>query len=144
VATRLKLLLLAFFIGGAVGGGESALYAALTHHPWSVSSDLDFWTVPIIATPYIVLALLPARRILPWAIALTLTLSLWSYWLYSTVSYNLHPDGSGVDMGGALLLLSSPLVISAIALGAHFAQQEQSRTFTHPRPHNPPGSARRL
>ena len=124
MVTRLRLLLLALVIGIAIIAAEGVLYSAITQRTWNLFRDLDPWRVGIVATPYVVLALLRVRRLLPWAVALVLTLSLWGYWLYSTVSFSLHPDGSGVDMGGALLLLASPLVISAVAVAIHFAQQD--------------------
>jgi hypothetical protein len=50
-------------------------------------------------------------------VALVMTLSLWAMWLNSTVSYALHPDGSGVDMGTIFLIFISPVVISIAAFG---------------------------
>ena len=125
--TRLLLLLVAAVIGFTVVAGESVLYSALTGRPWTVSGDFDLWTVAIVATPYVVLAVLPATRLAPWAVALALTISLWGWWLYSTVNYYRHPDGSGADIGTGILLIASPLVISVVAAAVHFALEDATQ-----------------
>jgi hypothetical protein len=116
--------MLAIAIGVAVVGGESFLYSSLTGQAWKLFSELDWWHVAIAATPFVVLALLAVRRLAPWVVALALTLSLWGWWLYSTVHYFWHADGSGADIGTDMMLLASPFVISVIAAAVHFALQD--------------------
>lgn len=122
-AVRLPLLLLALAIGLGVVAGESALYSALTGQSWELSSNLDLWRVAIVASPFTVLALLPVRRVVPWAMAVAVTLLLWGWFLYDTVDYFAHPDGSGANIGAGILMFAVPFVISIIAAADHFARE---------------------
>lgn len=124
--TKLLLLVLAFAVGFGVVAGEGALYSALTERPWTLSHDLEVWNVAIVAVPFIVLALLSVRRVIPWAAALTLTLLVWGWRLYDTVNYHQHPDGSGANIGLGIVLFTSPFVIAILVAAVHFARGNAS------------------
>jgi len=84
---------------------------------------MDVANVIVVAGPYLLLALLGVKKLVPWAVALALTLSLWSYSLLRTINYRWEPDGSGVDMGTAFLILTSWLWITLAAFPADAVQQ---------------------
>ncbi len=121
--SRWILVLLALGIGVAVPAAYSILYSRLAERPLDLKSDVDLVNIIVVAAPYLLLALLGVRKRLPWAVALTLTLSLWAYWLHSTVSYRWHPDGSGVDMGTIFLILTSWVWITLAAFAVDTVQQ---------------------
>ena len=123
---RWKLILVAFGIGVAVPASYSLLNSVLSHQPLELGSDVDLVNVLVVAAPYLLLALFGVRSILPWAVALVLTLSLWATWLHSTVTYRWHPDGSGVNMGTIFLILASPFIISIVAFAVDAVQQWRS------------------
>lgn len=123
---RFVLVLFAMLIGVAVPAAYSVLYSLLAHRPLDLSSDVDLVNVAIVAGPYLLLALFGVKQIVPWVVALALTLLLWAHWLNSTVSYRWHPDGSGADVGTAFLIMTSWLWISLAAFGIHALQRHAS------------------
>ncbi len=46
------------------------------------------------------------------------------WWLSKGIAYQKASDGSGVDIFGALIMLLSPLPISALALSRHISKQK--------------------
>ena len=123
---RWKLFALATAVGVAVPAAYSVLYSVLTHQPLALGRDVDAVNVVIVAAPYLLLALLRVSSILPWAVALGLTVSVWGMWLHSTVTYKWHPDGSGVDFGTIFLIFASPIFISIVAFAVDAFQQWHS------------------
>src|SRR3954470_20444218 len=121
--SRSWLLAAALAIGVFVVAADAILFSALTGRPLSFASDVEPVNAIIVAIPYLALALSGARRALPWLVGLALTLSLWGYYLYEGVSYQWHPDGSGTDIGLGLIMLASPLFISAVVLAIHVVQR---------------------
>ena len=121
--SRRWLLLVALLIGVVVVAADDFLFSVLTGRPLSFASDVEPVNALVVAIPYLVLALAGARRVPPWAVGLALTLSLWGYGLYDGVSYQWHPDGSGADIGLGLIMLASPVFITAAVLAVHFVQR---------------------
>jgi hypothetical protein len=121
--SRWILFIMSLGIGVAVPAGYSVLYSVLAHRPLALGEDVNAVNVLIVAAPYLFLSLFGVRTLLPWAAALTLTLSLWIGWLDSTVSYARHPDGSGVDMFTIALVFASPFIISITAFAVDAVQQ---------------------
>lgn len=123
---KLRLVLVAVLIAVGVVGGHGALYSAFTGQPWAVA-NLDLVNVGIAATPFIVLALLAVRHVLTWLMAPTLTILLWGWFLYITVSYHGHPDGSGANIGAGAIMTLSPFLIAIVVAAVHFAQEDARR-----------------
>lgn len=88
----------------------------------ALDRDVDLSEVGVLMTnavltavPFLYLALLQrSRRLVPWTVGLSLTLAANWWWLAKGIAYQKAPDGSGVDMLGAMLMLLSPFVITAI------------------------------
>ena len=72
----------------------------------------------IVAIPFIVLTGRRSAHPLPWLTALALTIGLHGWWLAKGIAYQRAPDGSGVDMFGALIMLLSPIPITLLSLAA--------------------------
>ena len=115
------LFLAAVIIGVLVVGGTNLVFSLLTGRPFSFASDVDLMV--LVAFPFLILALLGARQWLPWVVGLVPTVALWGWYLYAGVSYQRNSDGSGANIGLGLILLASPLVISAICVGAFVSQK---------------------
>ena len=123
---RAWLMVIALSIGVGVVAAENILFTSLTGRPLVFASDVEPVTAVLVAIPYLGLALARARRLLPWIVGLALTLALWGYALYSGVSYQWNPDGSGANIGLGLMMLASPFIISPIVLGVHALQRRGS------------------
>lgn len=124
---RLWLVLAALGIGAAVVAAEDLLFSLLTGRPLSFAADVQPVSALFVALPFLVLAITGARTRLPWLVGLALTLGLWGYFLNAGVSYQWHPDGSGVNIGLAFIMLASPLVFTPILLAVHMLQARQAR-----------------
>ncbi len=120
---RAWLIVIALSIGVAVAAAERFLFSSFTGRSLVFVSDVDPPKAILVAIPYLCLALAGTKRLLPWLVGLALTLPLWSYALYSGVSYQRNPDGSGANIGLGLLMLASPFFISPIVLGVHALQR---------------------
>jgi hypothetical protein len=121
--SRWWLILGAVIIGISVVAVDELAFTALTGRPLTFASDVEPVAATIAAIPYLILASMGARRALPWIVGLTLTLSLWGYKLYSGVSYQWNPDGTGANIGLGILMLFSPIFISPVVVAVHLAQR---------------------
>jgi hypothetical protein len=128
--SRWVLTAAALAIGVSVTATEQILFSLLTGRPLVFASDVEPVVALIAAIPYLALALVGARSLLPWIIGLTLTLSLWGYALYSGVRYQWNPDGTGADIGLGLIMLASPFVFTPIVLGVHAWQRRRGAMQT--------------
>lgn len=124
--SRAWLTVIALSIGVGVVAADSILFSSLTGRPMVFASDVEPINAVLVAIPYLGLAFAGAKRLLPWIVGLAMTLSLWGYALYSGVSYQWNPDGSGANIGLGLMLLASPFVISPIVLGVYALQRRRS------------------
>ena len=113
-------LALAVGIGAGLTASESFIFAMLTGRAWNLPPILEGWHMAITAAPFLVLALLSAKKVMPWAVAMMLTFIVWGWWLFDTVSH--HSDGSEVKIG-SVMLLGAPFAISLAAAFVHFATQ---------------------
>lgn len=109
----------------AVVATEDILFSLLTGRPLVFASDVEPVVTVIVAIPYLALAFAGARTLLPWLVGLALTLSLWGYALYSGVSYQWHPDGTGADIGLGLIMMASPFLFTPIVLAVHAWQRRR-------------------
>jgi len=68
----------------------------------------------LVAVPFLLLAFLKVRGRTPWLVGMGLTFGLWGYFAYEVLVH--HDENYGVDMGLGLVMLASPIIISAICL----------------------------
>ena len=122
------LAIAAIAIGVGVVAADSALFTLLTLRPTGFAMDVEPVNAVIVAIPYFALALVGARTLLPWCVGLALTLLLWGYGLYSGVSYQWNPDGSGADIGLGLMMMASPFIFTPIVLCVHAARRRLATT----------------
>lgn len=118
--------LLAIAIGALVAVGTEVAFSVLTGRSlqgWGFIASNAF----LVAIPFIAVALTGTLRKAPWLVGLALTALLWGYYLCDGVSYQWHPDGSGANIGLGLLMLASPLFITAACLGVHWLQRLDRR-----------------
>lgn len=117
----------ALAVGPLVAFGTAILFSQLSGR----SIDLDEeWGVLafqalLVSIPFIAVALTGTRKAAPWIVGLSLTLVFWGYYLFQGVSYQLHPDGTGANIGLGLLMLISPVIITAGSIGVHLWQRRQ-------------------
>ena len=111
---------LALAIGPVVAGGTAIAFALLTGR--SLGEEW-VWQALLISIPFIAVALTGTLRKAPWLVGLALTLALWGYALYDGVSYQWHPDGTGANIGLGLIMLVSPVFITAICLAVYWLQR---------------------
>lgn len=111
------LMTCALAIGAIIAVAERALFDWLLDRPLDFSQpDALLGNTFMVALPFLILAFRGSNRVLPWLVGLAIT--LWIRWhaLQSGVAYQRGPDGSGVDMGLALLMLVSPAFIAAVCI----------------------------
>jgi len=66
--------------------------------------------VLIASTPFLLLALVESEEKTPWLLGISLTILLWSYYVFDGVSR--RGDGTGANIGLGLIMLASPIWIS--------------------------------
>jgi hypothetical protein len=81
----------------------------------------------LVSIPFIAVAVTGTKKVAPWIVALSLTFAFWGYYLFRGVSYQWYPDGTGADIGLGLIMLVSPIVITACCVGVHFWQRMKDR-----------------
>ena len=107
----------ALCIGVAVVVADTVLFSRMLERPLDLSEPVVLLVNALLtAVPFLWLAYRGSHRWLPWVVGLGLTLWLWWRWLQAGVAYQRAPDGSGVDMAFAFLMLISPLLIGAVCV----------------------------
>jgi hypothetical protein len=104
-------------IGILVTAGERFIFAAALERPVDLSEpDVLVMNTLLAAIPFLLLAKRFSTRALPWLLAIAVT--GWLHWWYLSmgIEYQRDPDASGVPILEALIMLISPLPISALAL----------------------------
>jgi hypothetical protein len=117
--SRWRLILAAAAIGVAVVAVKEVAFTLLTGRELTFAADVEPYNATQVAIPFLALALVGARTLLPWFVGLVLTVSLWGYALYRAVRYQWNSDDSGVDIGLALIMIFSPLFLTPIVLLVH-------------------------
>ena len=124
---RPALMAVALAVGIFFAVGERLIFAAALERPIDLSEpDVLAMNAALVAIPFLLLAIRASARVLPWLLAIAATGCLRWWWLSKGIAYQMAPDGSGVDMFGALIMLVSPLPISALALVTDYALRRQS------------------
>jgi hypothetical protein len=112
------LALLSVSIGAAVVLADRLLFG------WFLGRPVD-WSEPVallvnavlVSVPFIALAYRGSRRLAPWLLGFALTAALWWHALQKGIAFQRAPDGSGVDMDLAFMMLLSPAFIAAASVG---------------------------
>lgn len=115
--SRRALFALAIAIGTVFTLGERLIFAATLERPIDLMEpDVLVMNTLLVAVPFLLLAKRSSARALPWLVALAVT--GWVRWWYLSmgIEYQKAPDGSGVPMFEAMVMLISPLPISALAV----------------------------
>lgn len=63
--------------------------------------------------PFGLLALAGVRNKVPWIVGLAMTAALWGYYFFDGIRYHFSGDRSGANIGLGLLMIVSPIIISA-------------------------------
>jgi hypothetical protein len=122
------LTLAAICFGAFVVVADRVLFGTMLSRPIDFSEpDVLIINGLLAAAPFILLAYRGSRRLLPWLTGIALTLWLWWRFLQDGVAYQRAPDGSGVDMGFALLMLVSPAFIGALCVWIDVVMRDRSR-----------------
>ncbi|MEA3045456.1 MAG: hypothetical protein QOH47_3294 [Sphingomonadales bacterium] len=123
------LALAAIGIGIAVVALYDILFTLLTGRPIGFAMDVEPVNALTIAIPFLILAFLGARTLLPWLVGLALTVAAEAYALVDGVAYQWHPDGSGANIGlGILMIFIVPPVISAACVAAYLLEKRSRAT----------------
>jgi hypothetical protein len=119
----------AVVIGPLVAFGTAAVFSQLTGRSMALGEEwrvLAFQAL-LVSIPFIALAVTGTKKPAPWVTALCLTLAFWGYYLFRGVSYQWHPDGTGADIGLGLIMLVSPIIITASCVGVYLWQRMKGR-----------------
>ena len=109
-------------IGIALVLGEQFVFGAALGRPVDLG-EIDVLAVNagLVSIPFLILAARSSTRLVPWVMTFLVTVALHWWWLAKGIAYQKAPDGSGVDMFGALVMLISPLPLAALAIGLDLA-----------------------
>jgi len=111
------LIALAVAVGFLVQGADRVLFSNALGRPVSIDEPVVFVLNALLtAMPLIALALQPTQQVLSWLVGLGISVWLTWWWLQKGIAYQRSPDGSGVDMGGAVVMLLAPFAITAACL----------------------------
>ena len=112
-----KLVIVATTIGALITVSVEVIFSV------SLNRSFDNRELPIllirsllVAVPFLLLARRASRRPLSWLLGLIPTVWLQWWWLQKGITYQTAPDGSGVDMVGALIMLVAPFAIAGVCL----------------------------
>ncbi len=106
------LTLSAICLGAFVVVADRLLFATMLGRPTNFSEPFVLVINGLlIAAPFAWLAYRGSTRLIPWLAGIAFTFWLHWRWLLNGVAYQRAPDGSGVPMSFALLMLVSPIFI---------------------------------
>ena len=121
--------LIALALGPVVAIGTAVAFSLLTGRSLNLSEEWGVFAFQslLISVPFVAVALTGTQKKAPWIVGLALTVLLWGYYLYNGVSYQWHPDGSGANIGLGLIMLISPIFITASCIGVYLWQRRKTR-----------------
>jgi hypothetical protein len=109
------LISLAVGIGIVVQWGQEVLFSRALGRPLNIDEPVVFACNALFtAMPLIALALQKRQHLLAWVVGFAPSVWLTWWWLQKGIAYQRNPDGSGVDMGGAVIMLIAPFLITAV------------------------------
>lgn len=128
LAAEPMLTLAAICFGAFVVVADRVLFATMLDRPPDFSEPVVLVVNGLLAAaPFVWLAYRGSKRLLPWITGMVLTAWLWWRFLQDGVAYQRAPDGSGVDMAFALLMLVSPAFIGAVCVWIDQVLRDRSR-----------------
>jgi hypothetical protein len=111
------LIAIAICIGIGIAGTSTVLFNQALGRPVVIDEPVVFGiNALLIALPFLALSSQEKQHAVPWLVGLVSSASLAWWWLQKGVAYQRNPDGSGVDIGGAIIMLLSPFVITVVCL----------------------------
>lgn len=118
VSVRAPAVALAAVVGFVTVVVAAAIHSVVTGAKLNLADELPIllFQMLLVATPFFLLAIMGIKARLPWLVGLVLTAAFWGFYLYESLSH--HGDGTGANIGLGLLMLVSPVIISACSLAA--------------------------
>jgi hypothetical protein len=111
------LIALAVALGFVVQAADRVLFSNALGRSAAVDEPTIFVLNALFtAMPLIALAFQARQHVAPWLAGLGVSAWLTWWWLQKGIAYQRNPDGSGVDMGGAVMMLLAPFAITAACL----------------------------
>ena len=120
---------IALLIGPVVAFGTALLHSILIRRPfdWGAEAYVLSFEALMVAAPFLLIAMTGTRYKLAWLTAFTLTFAFWGYLLFDGVRYHWSGDTSGADIGLGLIMLASPIVITAATMGIYAWERSRQR-----------------
>jgi hypothetical protein len=120
--------LIALALGPVFAIGTAVAFSLLTRRSlnWSEEWGVYAFQSLLVSVPFIAVAVTGTLKKAPWITGLAFTVLLWGYYLYSGVSYQWHPDGTGANIGLGLMMLISPIFITAACIGVYLGQRRKT------------------
>ncbi len=111
------LIAIALSIGYGIASLDRLLFSQALGRPLEINEPVVFVVDGLLtALPFLALSLAGKQHVTPWIVGLSTSIWLTWWWLQKGIAYQRAPDGSGVDMGGALIMLLAPFLITAVCL----------------------------
>lgn len=111
------LIAIAVALGFGIEGATEILFSSALGRQIVVDEPIVFLVNALLsAMPLIALACQDRQHFAPWALGFGVSGWLAWWWTQKGIAYQRNPDGSGVDMGGAVIMLLAPFVITAACL----------------------------
>ena len=124
---RVWLVVAAVAIGVAIVAFKEFAFAAMTGRPLALAIGVRPVVAIVVATPFLILAFIGARRLLPWLAGLLLTFLVWGWALVSAVGSRWDPEGAGAAVDLGLLMMVSAPSISLVVVAVHLATSARAR-----------------
>ena len=103
----------ALFLGYGIIAADALLFNLALNKPFSIDGAAFVLKGLLISVPFLVLASRKNQHLIPWVLAFMFSAGVTLWWLDKGIAYQRNPDGSGVDIFGALIFLLAPFVITA-------------------------------
>lgn len=111
------LVTIAICTGIVIAGADAVLFNQALGRPVKIDEPIVFGiNALLIALPFLALSVQGKQHVAPWLLGVGFSTSLAWWWLQKGVAYQRSPDGSGVDMGGAIIMLLAPFGIMVVCL----------------------------
>jgi hypothetical protein len=111
------LIAISVVVGFGVQGADRVLFSNALGRLVVIEEPIIFVLNALFtALPLIALALQARQHVAAWLAGFATSALLSWWWLQKGIAYQRNPNGSGVEMGGAITMLLAPFVITAACL----------------------------
>lgn len=111
------LVALAVALGFVIQVTDRVLFCNALGRPVVIDEPIVFALNALLtAMPLIALAIQAREHITPWLAGIGASAWMTWWWLQKGIAYQRNPDGSGVDIQGALIMMLAPFAITAVCL----------------------------